>query len=93
MKDSIPTSVVMQPVESSQIKAVGHDATANRLYVEFPKKSGRSVYSYENVTAAQHAALVGQGVEGHSIGRHFGQHIKPNTDQHPFKRLDLEDGN
>ncbi len=93
MTDKIPDHVTMQPVESSQIKAIGHDPAASRLYVEFPpgKKNPTargSVYSYENVPAEKHAALVGDGVKDHSIGRHFGQHIKSNPD-HPYKKLDI----
>ena len=91
MTDAIPNQVVMQPVESSQIKAIGHDPANNRLYIEFPKKTGRSVYSYENISPTDHAALMGVGVEGHSIGRHFGQHIKPAVEKHPFKKLQLEE--
>lgn len=94
MADTIPDHVAMQPVTSSQIKAIGHDVTANQLYIEFPKKSGRSVYRYDNVTADQHAALIGEGkADGeHSVGRHFGQHIKAKADDHPFTKLDMEDG-
>lgn len=90
MADTIPTSVTMKPVQSSQIKAVGHDAADNRLYVEFNTKTKRSVYSYANVTADHHGALMGEGVKDHSIGRHFGQHLKSNPN-HPYTKLNLED--
>lgn len=100
MSDKIPDHVTMAPVQSSQIKAIGHDAQANHLYINFPpgKKNPDgmgSVYRYDGVDAAKHAALLGVAdpttglkVENHSIGRHFGQHIKANPD-HPYKKLDI----
>ena len=50
MADKIPDRVTMQPVESSQIKAIGHDSQENHLYVEFhpskkePDKRSITIY-------------------------------------------------
>lgn len=84
--ETIP--VPMQPVESSQIKAAGHDPAENRLFVEFHVKdpAKRSVYSYENVTPEHHAAFMA----AESKGRHFGAGIKSHPDAHPFRRLNVE---
>jgi hypothetical protein len=90
--DSIPGHIAMNPVESSQIHSIGHDKDANKLYVQFKNYKGEpsSTYSYDNVPAADHAALLGQGVEGHSIGKHFGQNIKASPSKYPFTKLNLE---
>lgn len=95
--DKIPGHVAMQPVDSSQIKEIGHDPQADRLYIRFHAKKGPgSVYSYENVPALNYQHLLGfspddgSKIDGHSIGRHFGQHFKSNSD-HPFKRLNLDE--
>lgn len=93
MSDKIPDHVKMEPAQSSQIKAIGHDAAANRLYVEFPTKEGkpRSVYSYENVRAGDFDKLANRhGDPQHSMGRHFGQHFKSNP-AHPYRKLDVGD--
>jgi hypothetical protein len=101
MTDKIPDRVTMTPVTSSQIKAIGHDAQENHLYVEFhpgkktPEKPG-SVYRYGGIEAAHHNALLGvdadgKAVDGHSIGSHFGRHIKGNPEAHPFTRLNMEE--
>lgn len=65
-------NIVLHPVESSQVKAIGHDPATNTLAVQFTHGLG-SIYHYPGVTAEQHQAFVG----AKSIGKHFGQHIKP----------------
>lgn len=59
------------PVSSSTIAAIGYDAESKTLAVEF--HSGK-VYHYQGVEPEKHQALLG----AESIGRHFGQFIKPN---------------
>lgn len=90
--DTIPGHVTMAPVASSQIHSIGHDNQANRLYVQFKSFKGEptSTYSYDNITPDHHAALLGKDVEGHSIGRHFGQYIKAKVHHHPYTKLNLE---
>lgn len=59
----------MVPVDSSWIKAVGHDAGANELHVEL--KSGKT-YVYEKVPPGKHVAMVGS----ESAGDYLNTHIK-----------------
>ena len=58
------------PVQSSNIRAVGHDPEANELHVEF-KNGGK--YVYHAISADQHKALIG----AKSIGSHLHTVIKP----------------
>lgn len=58
------------PVKSSNIAAIGHDARANELHVQF--KSGAR-YVYGGVDAVRHAELLA----ARSIGSHLHAVIKP----------------
>lgn len=89
MTDTIPENVTMKPVASSQISAIGYDATTNQLYVDFGKPPKHSVYRYDNVDANLHAALMGEGVENHSVGRYFIRNIKNAPEKYPYAKLDL----
>ena len=60
----------MQPVQSSNIAAIGHDPSAGTLAVRFV--SG-GVYHYPDVPAEEHAAFAG----AKSVGQHFITHIRP----------------
>ncbi len=53
-----------QPVQSSHIRSIGHDADSETLEVEF--KNG-AVHHYHGVSAEVHAALL----KAESIGTHF----------------------
>lgn len=97
MKDKIPSHVQMAPVQSSQIKEIGHDAQAGHLYVRFHAKNGPgSVYRYADVPVDKHQALLGidaetgQPINGHSIGKHFGANFKSNQ-AHPWTKLNLDE--
>jgi hypothetical protein len=81
-------TITMQPVESSQIHSIGHDAACNTLAIRFKNYKGEpaALYHYDNFTAADFAAFR----DAESIGKHFGQHIKPATDKHPYRRVDFE---
>jgi hypothetical protein len=80
---SRPT-ITMQPVESSQIHAIGHDPATNTLAIQFKSKSGAgSVYHYANFTAENFDAFKA----AESIGPHFGKHIKPFIDKFPFEKI------
>lgn len=57
-----------QPVTSTNIRSIGHDG--GTLEIEF---SSGAIYQYGGVSAEEHQALLGAD----SIGRHFGQHIRP----------------
>lgn len=61
--------VEMKPVKSSNIAAVGYDPEAKTLRVAF---LNGSVYTYHDVDADKHAALMGAD----SVGGHFNAHIK-----------------
>jgi hypothetical protein len=82
-------SIAMQPVASSQIQSIGHDAATNTLAIRFTRNNGRAegpgpLYHYDNFTAKDFAAFR----DAESAGRHFGQHIKPFPDKYPFQRID-----
>lgn len=59
----------MQPVNSSTISHVAHDAVAKTLTVRF---HNGTTYTYPDVTADEHLALLAAP----SIGKHFGTHIR-----------------
>ncbi len=75
------------PVESSQIVSIGHDPETQTMEIEFKDRHGVQrapiVYLYSNVTAEDHAALIG----AESIGRHFGAFIKPFPQKYPFQKI------
>jgi hypothetical protein len=63
----------LQPVESSNVEAVGYDAESSTLAVRF--KSG-GLYHYKNVAPEAHAALM----DADSIGSHIARVIRPGFD-------------
>lgn len=63
--------MTLKPVQSSAIKAIGHDPTSKVLRIEF-NHSGH-IYDFANVEPRQHQALV----KSESIGKHFALHIQP----------------
>ena len=77
--------IALTAVKSSQITAIGHDPATNTLAIQFPpgKVSPGSLYHYQNFTAEQFAAFAG----AESIGSHFGKHIKPHADLHPYTKI------
>lgn len=80
--------IKLEPVSSSQIKAIGHDEATNTLAIQFPnKKDGTlgSVYHYSNFDAEAFKLFR----DAESIGSHFIRHIKPAIDKHPFVKIDL----
>jgi hypothetical protein len=60
----------MAPVESSNIKAIGYNALALELHVEF--KSGKT-FAYKYVSPEDYVRLI----QADSIGKHFVQFVKP----------------
>ena len=73
--------IPLTAVESSQIHAIGHDASTNSLAIQFKSKGGPgSVCHYANFTDEQYE----QFSKAASIGAHFGKFIKPETEKHPY---------
>lgn len=79
-------NIEMQSVESWQIAALGYDAETQTLAIRFKNWKGEatSLYHYQNVSAAEFEALR----DADSIGRHFGQNIKPHADRYPYTRIE-----
>jgi len=63
--------------ESSQIHSFGHCPNTNTLAVRFKSKSAPdgkgSLYHYPDISADTHKAMT----EAESVGKFFGQHVKP----------------
>lgn len=77
-------AITMQPVVSSQLAAIGHDAESNTLAIQFASKSDPgSLYHYRNFTAEDFAAFAAAD----SVGKHFYAHIKPFADKHPYEKI------
>ncbi len=70
----------MQPVESSQIAAIGYEQTQQVLRVEF--KNG-ALYEYQNVEPETHASLMA----AESVGSLFNQVIKKNPGKYPYQKV------
>ncbi len=76
--------IALSPVSSSQISAIGHDEDTNTLAIQFHSRIGPgSIYHYSNFDASAFKAFR----DAESIGSHFGKHIKPHVDKHPFKNV------
>ena len=78
------TAIPMQPVKSSQIKAIGHCPETNTLAVRFHGRDETeegSLYHYANVSAVQFDEFL----KAESIGIHFGKHFKKNP-VHPYAK-------
>lgn len=67
-------TIPMQSVNSSQIMAVGYDASAETLAIQFwaKGKTPGSVYHYTPVPLGMYQGLVA----AESVGKFFGQHIR-----------------
>lgn len=82
--------ISMQPVASSQIHSIGHDAETNTLAIRFNGRNNApgSLYHYANVTPEEFKAFAG----AESQGKHFYKHIKPFTDKYPFQKINEQKG-
>lgn len=69
--DKARPPIALQPVDSSQVKAVGYDAETKTLAVQFKHGVG-AIYHYPNVEPETHAAFMA----AKSIGKFFGEHLK-----------------
>jgi hypothetical protein len=79
----------MIDVESSQIHSIGHDQATETLAVRFYRGWGDNrrpdaLYHYQNVPSAEFEALR----DAESIGKHFGQRIKPFPLQYPYTKVE-----
>jgi len=70
--------IPLQPVESSQVRAIGYDEATRTLAVTFVHGIG-SVYQYQSVDPQVHADFIA----AESIGKFFGKQIK----SLPFKKF------
>jgi hypothetical protein len=75
-------TVIMAPVQSSNIKAIGYDALAFELHVEF--KNGKT-FAYKYVSSREFNKLL----YAESIGKHINQFIKP--DKVAFEIFDAQE--
>lgn len=78
--------IVMQPVESSQIAAIGHDPATNTLAIEFKswnKDKPENIYHYDNFTSADFEEFK----NAKSFGSHFKTHIKAYSDKFPYTKI------
>ena len=80
--------IALDSVESSQITAIGHDPESNTLAIQFKNWKGEpaSLYHYSNFTAEDFAAFKA----AESIGKHFGQFIKPETVKYPYVKIEAK---
>ena len=72
-KKPIP-DISLTAVKSKQVKEVGYDPETKALFVTF--NHGKAVYRYPNVEEKTFKEFI----KAESIGKFFGQHIKPITD-------------
>lgn len=64
--------IELKPVDSSQVRAIGYDPATQTLACSFVHGAG-AIYHYAGVSPETHAAFIA----AESIGKFFGQHIKP----------------
>lgn len=74
--------IALEPVESSQVDAIGYDDATQTLAVQF-KRGARAIYHYPDVTRETFEAFKAAP----SISVFFGQHIK----NLPFEKFPNED--
>lgn len=74
--------IAMLAVDSSQVAAIGYDATSKTLAVQF-RHGARAIYHYPNVEPETFDEFKG----AESIGAYFGKHLKAL----PFEKFPCED--
>ena len=70
----------LNPVESSNIAAIGYNAATLELQVKF--KTG-AIYSYANVEQPVHEQIM----NAESVGSEFSRLVKSNPGKYPFKKI------
>lgn len=85
--EQLRNHIPLTPVDSSQLKAVGHDAETNTLAIQFLGKPGEDapIYFYFDFPAKDYELLL--AAESH--GRHFYAHIKGRYD---YRRIEPTTG-
>lgn len=78
--------IALEPVVSSQVQAIGHDAATNTLAIRFPGWEGKpgTLYHYANFNAEQFAEFAAAP----SIGTFFTQKIKACEALFPYTKID-----
>jgi len=76
-------TIPMQPVESSQIKAMGYDAESKTLAIEF---LGGGLYHYANVEPDTFAEMM----LAPSLGSYFYKNIKANKEKYQYKKIEKQ---
>ncbi len=79
--DKTRPAIALEPVKSSQVKAIGYDAATQTLAVTFARGAG-AIYHYPNVKPETYEAFRQAG----SIGKFFGEHIQAL----PFEKFKAE---
>lgn len=76
----------LEPVVSTQVAAIGHDAATNTLAIRFPGFDGRpgNLYHYANFNADQFAEFCA----AESVGSFFIRQIKANEALFPYTKID-----
>ncbi|WP_295991716.1 KTSC domain-containing protein [Rugamonas sp.] len=76
--------IPLTPVNSKKIAAIGHDLANEVLAIQFLRKGAPdAVYHYQNFSAVEYAAFA----SAQSLGKHFGEHIQPHKDKHPYQNM------
>lgn len=70
--------IKLEPVKSSNIEAIGHNAETQQLRVQF---KGGTIYAYDSVPEEVHQELLGDGI---GIGGRFHKLVK---DRYKTKRI------
>lgn len=78
------TPVQMQPVQSSLIQEIGYNEASRVLGIRFKRGV---LYRYDSVELATFEGLR----DATSIGQHFLEHIKPQADKYPYKKINEDD--
>lgn len=77
-------TIPLEPVTSSQLDSIGHDAATNTLAVRFKAKNGPgSLYHYQQVTPEQFSAMKA----AESPNSWFIHNIKKQPDAHPYEKI------
>ena len=76
----------MEPVESSQIRSIGHDEETSTLAIEFHGGGGFH-YRYANVSRE----LFEKMREAKSVGSFFYKNIRYKADEFPYQRLHADE--
>lgn len=78
-------AIALDPVESSQLAAVGYDPDTGTLAIRFHGRGDKpgSLYHYANFGETDWRALQ----DAESKGSHFIRNIKPHVDRYPCSRI------